>query len=164
MTGAHLTEESVWEGRILRVTWKEGGTLPSRERITQASGVCFTDTGAIVLVGDGSGRWALPGGHPEPGESAEEAFIREVAEEACAVVGQCAYLGAQKVEDPNEPAPYYQTRWWARVHLLPFHPEYETTERKLVPPDEFVAALNWDTSRIAQAVLEASLAVNTEHN
>jgi 8-oxo-dGTP pyrophosphatase MutT (NUDIX family) len=153
-----ITEEVIWESCKLTCIWDDSPNLPPRERTTQASGVCFTDDGQIVLVGDGRG-WCLPGGHPEQGETVVEALAREVLEEACAVVEQCAYLGAQRVDDPIEAEPYFQTRWWARVKLLPFAPRHETTERKLVAPDEFVAALNWNMGRIARAILEAALTV-----
>lgn len=57
-----LTETIEWQGRTLQVTWEPGPELPPREQTTQASGICFTDTGQIVLVG-GDG-WGLPGGPP----------------------------------------------------------------------------------------------------
>ncbi len=153
-----IIETNTWEGRGLTVTWEDGPVPPPRDQTTQASGVCFTDDGLIVLVGSGDGRWSLPGGHLEDGESAEDALIREVREEACAVVERCEYLGAQRVDDPAEDRPYFQTRWWARVRLLPFDAQYETTERKLVTPKAFVASLGWNTVRIAQAILDAALA------
>ena len=151
-----IVESNTWAGRELTVTWDDAPMLPPHHQITQASGVCFTDTGKIVLVGSGNGRWSLPGGHPEPGETIEETLIREIREEACAVVERCAYLGSQRVDDPAETVPYFQTRWWARVRLLPFEPRYETTERKLVDPHAFVATLDWNTTRIAQAILYAA--------
>lgn len=153
---AVLIEHTAWEGRGLTVTWDPTPVLPPPGRVTQASGVCFTEDGRIVLV-RGSGGWSLPGGHPEPGETAVEALTREVREEACAVVDRSAYLGAQRVEDPGGGEPYFQTRWWARVTLLPFQPLHEKTERTLVSPEQFVDTLNWDTRRIAGAILDAAL-------
>jgi ADP-ribose pyrophosphatase YjhB (NUDIX family) len=156
-----VTEQSVWAGRVLSVTWEDAPGQPPRERTTQASGVCFTEDGRIVLVrGGAGGAWSLPGGHPEEGETTRDALIREVFEEASAVVEACEYLGAHKVDDPAEPDPYYQTRWWARVRLLPFTPEYETTERCLIRPEDFVSALAWDTTAIARALLNAALAAD----
>jgi ADP-ribose pyrophosphatase YjhB (NUDIX family) len=63
----------------------------------------------------------LPGGHPEGNETPQEALVREVWEEACAVVERAAYLGAQQVTDEHGKT-YYQTRFWARVKLESFTP------------------------------------------
>lgn len=154
-----IVESNHWDGRSLAVTWDDTPTQPQLSRISQASGICFTESGQIVLVRSGNGAWTLPGGHPENGESIDQALVREVREEACAVVERYEYLGAQVVEDPSEAVPYAQTRWWARVRLLPFEPKHETVERCLVAPEEFVGALNWKTALIAQAILGAAIAV-----
>src|SRR5882672_3110247 len=49
-----------------------------------ASAAIFRD-GAVLLIERGKGalkgRWSLPGGHVEPGETAGAAALREVAEE-----------------------------------------------------------------------------------
>jgi ADP-ribose pyrophosphatase YjhB (NUDIX family) len=156
-----ISEPSTWEGRHLTVTWIAAPTRPPRALVTQASGVCFAEDGRIVLVAGPDGCWALPGGHLEPGERAEGAFVREAREEACAVVQHLAYLGAQQVDDPEcvaGPRRTYQVRFWARVTLEPFEPRFETGERTLVTPSRFVETLAWRTARIAGALLEAALA------
>lgn len=150
-----LIENVIYEGRTLKHTWNPSVTPPLRELITQASGICFTQDGNIVLVAGRDQEWSLPGGHPETGENIEQAFMREVWEEACAVVEHLAYLGAQQIDDPevsNGLKRYYQTRFWARVHLEPFHPQFEKIHRKLVAPVDFLSQLSWGRSPIAQAL------------
>ncbi len=156
-----VSEALMYEGRTLTISWRDNQTLPPRELITQASGICFTDEGEIVLVASKDGHWSLPGGHLEPGEDAQQALVREVWEEACAVVESMAYLGAQQVDDPGEPGGltrYYQTRFWARVRLEPFRPQFETYQRITITPTAFLHTLQWSTTRVAQAMLEAALA------
>jgi ADP-ribose pyrophosphatase YjhB (NUDIX family) len=156
-----VSEPSTWEGRRLNVSWIAAPARPPRALVTQASGVCFTEDGRIVLVAGPDRRWALPGGHLRPGETTEEAFVREVQEEACVVVRHLAYLGAQQVDDPESaarPRRTYQVRFWARVTLQPFEPRFETRDRTLVAPAVFVETLAWRTVRIAGALLEAALA------
>ncbi len=155
-----ITEEHSFEGRRFTVTWHDSNFIPPRKLVTQASGICFTDDGLIVLVtGDGKS-WGLPGGHPENGETIEEAFIREVNEEACSIVTSLVYLGTmQEFNEPESPAGpvTYQTRFWARVQLNEFSREYETIGRKLVNPSALILTLNWKPTRIIEAVLEAAL-------
>ncbi|MBI2851396.1 MAG: NUDIX domain-containing protein [Chloroflexi bacterium] len=155
-----ITEEHSFEGRRSTVTWHDSSFLPPRNLVTQASGICFTDGGLIVLVTVDGKSWGLPGGHPENGETIEEAFIREVNEEAYSIVTSLVYLGTQEVNDPGNPQgpTYYQTRFWARVQLNEFRREYETIGRKLVNPSALISTLNWKpTTRIIEAILEAAL-------
>lgn len=46
-----------------------------------AGGVVFNQKGEVLLIRDRMGYWCFPKGHTEPGESLEQAALREVAEE-----------------------------------------------------------------------------------
>lgn len=155
-----IIEEHTLEGREITVTWRGSSFTPPRYLIRQASGICITDEGLIVLVtGDGES-WDLPGGHPENDETINDAFIREVREEACAKVTNLEYLGVSEVKDSGNPEGLtvnYQARFWARVRLDEFKPEYETTGRKLVTPDNMIPALNWYPAGIIEIILNAAL-------
>ena len=161
-----IIENLTWEGRTLTATWLPAPFMPAPEQVTQASGVCFTGSGKIVLVAGHVGKWALPGGHVEPGEALERTLAREVLEEACAIVTHSEYLGAQQVSDPDNPTgarAYYQARFWARVELKRFEPRFERTQRTLIAPSAFQSALRWRTERIAQAILDAALAAESRY-
>jgi ADP-ribose pyrophosphatase YjhB (NUDIX family) len=155
-----IIEEHTLEGREITVTWRDSAFTPPRYLIRQASGICITDEGLIVLVtGDGES-WGLPGGHPENDETIKDAFIREVHEEACAIVTHLIYLGSSEVKDPGNPEGFtinYQARFWARVRLDEFTPVYETTGRKLVTPDNMIPTLNWYPAGIIGIILKAAL-------
>jgi ADP-ribose pyrophosphatase YjhB (NUDIX family) len=100
--------------------------------------------------------WQLPGGHLDAGETPQEAFVREVAEEACGEVLQMSYLGAQEVHDPGDPeggAAYYQTRYWAKVRLNEFHPTFEIVERKCFDFAELKTALAWQTTNVLDEII-----------
>lgn len=85
-----------------------------------------------------------------------------VVEEACAQVLACAYIGCQRVEHLDDGrAPYWQTRFWARVELERFTPEHEMTDRRLVRPDQFLDTLFWGGQTIAALILERGLRIQT---
>lgn len=70
----------------------------STEREYSAGGVVMRDGHCIVIVptrraADGSAVLALPKGHPEAGESAADAALREVREETGVRAGLVAKLG-----------------------------------------------------------------------
>jgi 8-oxo-dGTP pyrophosphatase MutT (NUDIX family) len=159
-------QESTWEGRRLTVRWMPQSFVPPRELTTQVYGICFTEHRRIVLVTAGDGRWNLPGGHPEEGETLEEALEREVWEEACARVVRSQYIGCQQVEDSDAsegPKIYYQARFWARVEVYPFKPQFETTERKLVATEEFLDSLFWGDVPIAQTILDCGIQIENKN-
>ena len=84
--GARSVQE-VWDrGRRVTFTWFDPPFRPEPPHSNQAYGICFTETGMIVLgVGDANGEryWNLLGGGVEPGESLEDCLAREVMEEGC---------------------------------------------------------------------------------
>ena len=156
-----ITQENNWKGHRMIVTWHDASFVPPRNLVTQASGICFTDDNQVVLVTPDGKSWSLPGGHPEGNEAVEDAFRREVDEEACATVINLVYLGAQEVNNPENQAglkTYYQTRFWARVQLDEFTQKQETIARKLVtPPSAINESLRWNPTQILDAIMKAAL-------
>ena len=152
--------------RPARFTLMAPGWMPPAERVTQALGICLTADGLVVLVTWDEQRWTFPGGTVEPGETIEAALVREVAEEACATVDACQYLACQHVADPlnpDGPASYYQTRWWARVTAHPWRPGHEMTGRRLIPPDQTPATLFWLEKTVAARLLDQALTADQRH-
>ncbi len=72
-------------------------TAPSEPRIRCVGAVVFDDTGRLLLVRrahePGRGRWSVPGGRVEPGETDHHAVIREVIEETGLAVKIIQLLG-----------------------------------------------------------------------
>lgn len=150
-----IREKAVWRGQTFVVTWEPGQVCPEG-RITQASALCFTADGSVVLVSEDGTEWNLPGGHPEGDERPEQTLAREAWEEACAVVTAPQYLGAQRVEDARGAA-VFQTRFWARVELQAFVPRHEIRFRRCAAPSEFLSTLAWGHTPTAAALLEAAV-------
>lgn len=144
------------DGRQIRVIWRPPDFVVPSHLVTQASAVCFTVDGKVLLVSKDGENWQLPGGHLEEGETPEEAVVREIEEEACVVVMELGYLGAQEVHDPDDPegkGVYYQTRFWARVKLKEFRPDFEIVTRKCFAFGEMKSALDWHTTNVLDEIV-----------
>ena len=159
-----MTEIVNFDGRSYRVSWVPGCDPPSDFRVVQASAICFTKRGAVVLVSAGGGVWGLPGGHIEPGESAEDAARREVHEEATATVIGAKYIGSTCVQPMSGAPPFYQSRFWAHVKLLPFRPTLEAQIRGVFPVSEVVARLGWESRAIAEATIGAARRIDQSYS
>jgi len=152
--------------RRFECEWYPAPFVPPRELTIQSSGICFADNGKITLVNDGRG-WALPGGYPENDETLEQALIREIDEEACALVLDYEYIGSLKnielspVPEGRSPL-FYQARYWTRVKNLNFDPQFEMTERIEIEPGRFVPLIRWKTKGIAQLILDAAISVELQ--
>lgn len=73
--------------------------ISSRGKWTSAGGLVFDDKGRVALIREhknGERRWTLPKGRLEPGETLEEAALREVHEEAGVHGRITGYVGAHE--------------------------------------------------------------------
>jgi len=78
--------------------------IPMYPRLSPAMIVCVERGNEILLARSPhfpAGIWSVPAGFVEPGESAEEAVVREVHEETGVIVDQVEYFGSQAWPFPN---------------------------------------------------------------
>jgi len=82
--GAWRVEETTWgrEQRVRLATGPPSLIGEDGERVRSVHAAAFTDAGDVLLVENKDGSWTLPGGRLEDRETADEALVRELWEEA----------------------------------------------------------------------------------
>ena len=128
-----------------------------------------TDPAMIVLVHDGSdrcvlgrqsvwpaGRFSTLAGFVEPGESAEQAVVREVAEETGLTVGEVEYVASQPWPFPSSLMLGFRAR--CDGGAVPRAVDGELEEVRWFSRDELRAAGTWGTGRGLQLPSSLSIA------
>lgn len=152
-------------GQVLDYTYYEG--LDPNEnlegKILQAvHGLCFCRDKLIVVYARGKGYWTFPGGAIEPGETYEEAVIREVKEESNMKVLHQELIGYQDIFEPDRTI--RQTRSFCIVE--PYgeftgDPDGDITEIKLIDPKDIKQYVDW--KEIGDRILERALELKNEY-
>lgn len=138
---------------IVTYLWIQTSDFANFQPITQVYGICFNEADEILIIKKPDGdEWILPGGKPEPGETFEEALIREAMEEATVTIKNCQPLGVQKVTFPQNPNriegdEFYQARLICEIDkVLPhtFDPDDGILlDRKFVSKGEVTNWVKW---------------------
>lgn len=130
--------------------------MPPPELCKTAFGFVF-DADLVLLTRLSDRDWDIPGGHIDPGETPEQAAVREVWEETCARVDIIGPLGFQELEvyGPESRPLSIQVFYWCRlIELGPFEITEECLERGWFEPSR---ARGIPTMRGHRAVYEEGL-------
>lgn len=120
----------------------------NRER---AVGAVIRDGGGrllLILRGrpPGAGRWSIPGGRVEPGESDAAALVREVREETGLVVQPGRLVGELEIPNPDRDVVYEVADYVATV-----------VGGELLPGDDAADAAWYDPAELADLPLTENL-------
>ncbi|MCA1187210.1 MULTISPECIES: NUDIX hydrolase [Saccharopolyspora] len=145
---------------MAKFTWHTRA-VPGGLPVRQVYGFLFAPDGRVLIRVDGA-KHSLPGGRPEPGESAYVDILRrETYEEVTLDIAEPHYLGYQCVDDGH--SPYAQVRMVAeisRVHPPEPDPDNGRTYlRLLVHPGKAGDLLNWGETGHQQAAAAANAAI-----
>jgi ADP-ribose pyrophosphatase YjhB (NUDIX family) len=125
-------------GQRWSVSWCGADAEPDGKPHGSAA-ICLTERGQAVLVSEDGVVWDLPGGRPEVDEDWRATLDREVREEACAEVTDATLLGFSRGEcvgGSEVGTVLVRSLWRASVRLLPWDPQHEMVERRLMGLDE----------------------------
>ena len=116
------------------------------ERIDAAGGVVARDDRVLLVHRPRYDDWTFPKGKLDPGESFEDAALREVQEETGLRCSLGRELPAVRYEVNGRPK---LVRYWLMTPQAetPFTPNDETDELRWVSPPEALALLSYDRDR-----------------
>ena len=123
------------------------------DRVDAAGGVVVRDDRVLLVHRPRYDDWTLPKGKLDPGESFEEAALREVEEETGLRCSLGRELPSTRYEVNGRPK---LVRYWLMTpeEETAFVPNDETDDLRWVAPDEALALLSYDRDReVIAAVL-----------
>lgn len=151
------------KGHELTMTWIRADDLDQYRPCTQAYGIVFNDKNEILLIEE-DGKWKIPGGTPEDGETSEQALHRELLEEADVTVSKVIPLGVQRVSYPDNPNTalgneFYQYRYVCRLDQLhepsPDPATGRTNPRMFVTAGDVTSYVEWGV--VGKAMFEDAI-------
>ena len=117
------------------------------DRVRAAGGVVLNGDGEIAVVYRPKYEdWTLPKGKLEPGESWEDAAVREVREETGFLCELGDELGSVEYTDRHG-RPKTVRYWRMEVREGEFEPNDEVSELRWLAPDEAASQLSFDRDR-----------------
>lgn len=106
---------------------------------------CFCNGKLVIVYDHAKDSWTPPGGGVDPGESVEEAVVREVLEESNMRVISQKLIGFQVIDEPGRGI-VTQTRSVCIVECLGdfvADPAGDISEVKLIEPSEYKQYFDW---------------------
>lgn len=150
-------------GQTLKVEYREGDPLRELSgKILQAvHAFCFYDDKMVVVYSEEKGYWAPPGGGIEPGETIDEAVIREVREETNMKVLHQELIGYQDIYESDRIV--RQTRSFCIVEShgsFVSDPDGDVTEIKLIDPKDCKQYFDW--GEIGERIVKRAIAMRDQ--
>ena len=133
-------------GQTTEVVYREDDPTQDLQgkALTGVHAFCFYGDKLVIVYAESKKYWTPPGGGIEPGETYEDAVIREVREETNMKVVKQQLIGYQDIYEPNRIL--RQTRSVCIVEPLgefTLDPGGDVTEIKLIEPEDYKQYFDW---------------------
>lgn len=157
-----INTEFEHRGKMYKSHWVEGDpteNFADDNRLSSAAAICFYGNKIVLVKNGNKGTWTPPGGGIEPGETYEEATVREVKEEANMKVIYQELIGYQDVsgEDGSKGR---QVRSFCIVEPygdFESDPDGDITEIKLIDPQDYKKYFDW--LEIGDRIMERAMEI-----
>lgn len=131
--------------------WDSSENVDKFQPYNMVDAICFNDKGKILIQFE-YGKWRIPGGGPEVGESYSQTLVRELKQEISIDVSDIKLLGAFSVDGPDNKR-FFQLGVFCKVKQMnerTIDPEDGTIDQiKFVSPEELNDFVDWgDTGRL----------------
>ncbi|MDO8424057.1 MAG: NUDIX hydrolase [bacterium] len=147
-------------GQVLDVIYQESDPLKDLEgKVLQGvHAFCFCGDKMVVVYSETKGYWSPPGGGIEPGETYEQAIVREIKEETNMKVLHQELIGFQDIYEPDRIV--RQTRSFCLVEpygdfVADGDVGGDITAIKLIDPNDYKQYFNW--GEVGERVMERAL-------
>ena len=154
-----INTEFEYFGKTYQAHWVEDDPLkcfPLGEKLDGVRSFCFYGDNMVVVLNK-KGMWTPPGGYIEPGETYEDASIREIKEETNMKVLFQKCLGYQDVFGEDIKTVRQVIMFCVVEPYGDFEndPDGDISEMRLIDPKDFSKIVGW--GEIGDRILELSL-------
>ncbi|MFA5942099.1 MAG: NUDIX domain-containing protein [Candidatus Paceibacterota bacterium] len=119
-------------------------------KVKGVHGFCFCGDKLVIVYAENKGSWGPPGGGIEPGETIEEAVVREVFEETNMRVLKQQAIGYMEILEPERTLGARSVCIVEPIGEFISDPDGDVTEIKLIDPQDAKKYFDWGESGDAQ--------------